>query len=728
MATAPIADEHDEALEDQSRNRKTWDKVHERAMRRFDAAVGPQLEQRAISLQARRFVSIPGAQWEGDWADPFDNSIKLEINKTGRGLEKIYRDYNENRIVPDFRPAGSKGDDETANTLDGVFRADAYYFKSQQALDNAFMEAGAGGFGAWRLTTEWADPYDKDSDEQRINPALIIADADQRVFFDPDSLLYDKSDAKFAFVITAKSTPEFEEEHEGAITSWETNELEPLYDWFTPDVVKVAEYYEVEDIDDDVLIFTHKLSKVEQRYWRSEVAPSEITDLRKMGWSIRTRTAKRRRVHKYVLTGAEVLKDQGYLAGDCIPVVPVYGKRWFVDGIERFSGYVQDKMDAQRLYNSNVSRLAETNAQSPREIPIFASEQMPQHLKDLWAKQIIDRHAYALVDPLRNPDGTIAAAGPIGKIEPPQVAPVQAALLQIANNDLLEEQQDGSDTVKANVSAEALEVAATRVDARSGIYLDNMRQSVMRGGEVYLSMCADIYIEPDRKVETMTEEGDDGEATLLEQYTGPAGETGTRNDFSRGHYKVIVEVTEATATRRDKTVKSCLTLTEMMAHLDPELAQAAAITAVSNMDGEGMADLQKFARKKALMSGLAEPTEEEKQQMDAAAQNEQQQPDPQADLVAAKTQESLAAAGQKKADALLKVAQATKLGGPEQAPEVPSGLEAAHKLIQIRKDAADAQHMETQTAHLPQKMAIEETNAQTNRLKALQGRDRGAIQ
>jgi hypothetical protein len=79
--------------------------------------------------------------------------------------------------------------------------------------------------------------------------------------------------------------------------------------------------------------------------------------------------------------------------------------------------------------------------------------------------------------------------GPIGKIEPPQLGPVTAALLQIANTDLTEDMDD-PDQVKANTSEEAMNVAATRVDAKSGIYLDNMRQSVQREGEIYLSMAA----------------------------------------------------------------------------------------------------------------------------------------------------------------------------------------------------------------------------------------------
>jgi hypothetical protein len=61
-------------------------------------------------------------------------------------------------------------------------------------------------------------------------------------------------------------------------------------------------------------------------------------------------------------------------------------------------------------------------------------------------------------------------------------------VLQIARTDLTEDQQDGADEAKANTSADALEVRGNPVDAKSGIYLDNMRQSVQREGEIYLSM------------------------------------------------------------------------------------------------------------------------------------------------------------------------------------------------------------------------------------------------
>lgn len=643
----------DEARDDDTETDADSDKlkeVHARALKRFDAAAVPQAEIRAHALLCRRFISVPGAMWEGPWGDQFANSIRVEIDKLSKGVEKIVQDYRSNRIVPDFRPAGANADPETADTLDGVHRADSYHFKAQQARDNAFEEAAAGGFGAYRLVNDHADPYDLESDEQRINPGLIIVDADQRVYFDPNAKAYDKSDARHAFVLTADSREAFEEEYPGKAAEWPENRIETIFDWYAPDVVVKAEYYEVEENREELLVWTHKLTDEEQRMWPDELDDGEAAELRTMGWKRSTQKRLRRRVRKYVLSGAEVLEDCGYIAGDCIPVVPVYGKRWFVDNQERFRGHVSKRMDAQRIYNAKVSKLGETDALAPREKPIFLAEQMPPALRDLWAKQEQERHPYALVNPVYNTDGSIAAMGPIGKIEPPTLAPITATLLQIAAGDLQEETEDGADEVVANTSAAAMDIAATRVDAKSEIYLDNMRQSVQREGEIYLGMAREVYYEPGRAVETMSEDGEDGEAVLQESYTDDRGHNRIRNDFTTGKYKVIVDVTEATATRRDKTVKSALGIASIAVQAqDLELAQVCTLTAVMNQDGEGATDLQHYARKRLVGMGVVEPNEDEQAQLEEAQQN--QQPDPTMILAEAQALALKAGAGKDAAQA-----------------------------------------------------------------------------
>ncbi len=605
--------------------------VHERAMRRACASALATQDQRMLSLAARRFVSIPGAQWEDQaWAEQFENSICVEINKTARGLERITNDYRANRLTVNYRAVSNDASEEAAETLEGMHRADAYHFKAQQARDNAFDEAAAGGFGAWRLLTEYANPDDPDDESLRINPASIIVDADQRVFWDLNSKLYDKSDAKWCVVVTAMARDAFEEEYPDCPASWPDDVPKVYFDWFTPDVCLVAEYYEVESVNDTRLTFTNALTGEVRREWASDLDDGEADDLLALGWTVQPRKRmKRRRVHKYLLSGSDVIEDQGLIAGDCIPVIPVYGKRWFIDNVERWRGHVQLAMDPQRVYNAQISKLTETAALPARETPIFTPEQVAGH-EPSWARMNIDRLAYTLLNPVIGPDGQPNPLGPLGYTKPPEVPPVLAALVTLMGNDIAELTQanDGADQVRSNVSADAMEIAATRVDAKSATYMDNMRQSVQREGEVYKGKARDVYFEPGREVETIDGSGAEGKATLKELVTdADTGAATIRNDLTKGRYNVISDVMEATPTRRDKSVRALLNVAERAGALgDAEMGKAALTVAVLQMDGEGLGDFKDFLRRKAVASGLVKPTEAEQRQLDQSAQ--QQQPDP----------------------------------------------------------------------------------------------------
>lgn len=618
--------------------------VHRRFMRRFDEVSSDQQEVRALSLAARRFLTIPGAQWDGEWGEQFAHAVKVESDKLRKIAGKIENDYRENRIVPDFRPDGPKASPETADTLDGMHRADSYRFKSQQARDNAVFEAIAGGFGAYRLCNEYEDEADPDNDYQRVNPAKIITDADQSVFFDGNARLYDNADAKWALIRVAMSREAFEEEYPEAKSDWPeaTSAAWRVQDWFQPQTNAVAEAYEVEEVKETLYVLTHRISNEKKRLWASDMEDGDLAQYKRDGWSVRKQKRERRKVHKYILSGAEVLEDCGYIAGPNIPIVPVYGRRYFVDGMERWEGCVQAKMDDQRLHNMVLSRLGEITSLSPREVPIFAPEQMVGNIPQLWADANIERKPYLLAEPLRNDDGSLAQLGPVAYVKPPDVPPAMAAIIQYTSASLLEDYQDGADTVKANTSAEAMDIAATRVDAKSGIYLDNIAQSVQREGEIYFGMIRDVVHEAGRKVETMTEDGDDGEAVVKQMVGGGR----IINDFQNAKYKVIVSVTEATATRRDKTVRSMMQIADVAMKVgDQELGQAALLTAVLNTDGEGSDDFIKWARNKALGLGLVEPNEDEKAALDEAQAS--QQPDPAAELVKAQAAELAASAEEK---------------------------------------------------------------------------------
>lgn len=604
--------------------------VLDRALTRYNEISSATRDERAMSLEDRRFVFIQGAAWEGDWGAQFENTLRVAVNKVGKGHDKIINDYRANRFAVNFRPVSGKGDDDTAELLNGLLYADMHRSKGQQALDNAFSEGAAGGMGAFRLMNEYEDESDPDNDHQRICIEQVV-DADQRVYFDLDAKLYDKSDARFAYVMHSMTHEAFKEEYgEDRISTWPENRARAnWFDWFRPAVVFVAEYYEVEQVKRELRIYTREATGEEFRYWAEDMAEGMADDLAARGFTVRIRRIPRKRVHKWILSGAEVLEDCGYIAGSRIPVIPFYGKRVFIDNVERFKGHVRDAKDPARLYNAQISKLAETASLSPRELPIFAPEQV-EGLQDHWANQNIDRHPYALAHPLIDPQtGNMVAAGPSAYIKPPDVPPVVGALIQQTAADIAEmtNGDDGSMEIKSNVSGQAMDIAASRVDAKSYIYMDNFKLTMQCFGEVYEGMAKEIYVEEGREVETMDEDGQTETAVLHELHTDENGATAKRYDLSVGKFNVVADVTEATTTRRDKTVRTMMSIAQAAGAMQAlDIGQAALLTALKNMDGEGMVDLKQWVHKKAVTMGLDEMTPEEEQQQ----QSDQQQPDPQA--------------------------------------------------------------------------------------------------
>jgi len=133
------------------------EELHEEALEDFTKAQSPIADEREQCLEDRRFYSITGAQWEGKLGEQFENKPQLEVNKVHLSVMRIINDYRNNRITVDFI---SDSNDKIADTCDKLYRADEQDSIADEAYDNAFEEAVGGGFGAWRLTSDYEDHED----------------------------------------------------------------------------------------------------------------------------------------------------------------------------------------------------------------------------------------------------------------------------------------------------------------------------------------------------------------------------------------------------------------------------------------------------------------------------------------------------------------------------------------------------------------------------------------
>ncbi|WP_186267811.1 portal protein [Burkholderia gladioli] len=631
--------------------------VVEESITHFDMAYKSQQEIRLKCLQDRRFVFVDGAQWEDGLRLQFDNKPRFEVNKLHMACVRIFNEYRANRISVAFDPTNDDADKQTAEMLEGAYRHDERHSGGQEAYDNAFEEGVAGGMGAWRLRNVYADEDDEDDDTQKIVIEPIY-DADSSVFFSLDGKRYDKSDAGRCWVITSMSRDEYAEkwgeppEDDYGLpstaqgTSFRKVQKMTEFDWYTPDVIYVAEYYVKEEKKKKVLVYRLPgQNKKDRKFDESELTEQDRQDMLDQGYQhIRTRTVKARRVHKWIHDGSRVLEDCGIIAGPNIPIVPFYGKRAYIDNQERIMSHIRLGKDAQRLFNMQISLLAMISALSPRRKPIFTPEQMRGHAVN-WANDNIDDNPFLLINGIDNGNGGLIPAGPIGYTEPPNVPEPLAALMQLTDASIKEltGNQEAGEQVASNISDALMERVQDKVDMMAFIYMDNMSKSIQRSGEIWLGMFREIADEDGRKIPTLGEDGKRGVA-VLRQPRMVDGASQMVNDPSRGKFQVTVDTGPAFKSRRDKTVRSLVAMLQYVD--DPQLKQIITSLALTNMDGEGIDDLQEFLRMQLVQMGVVKPTDDEKKKLEAIEQQKANQPpDPQSQYFLAAAQREGAAAG-----------------------------------------------------------------------------------
>lgn len=625
--------------------------VHQNALNEFDRCQSSMRDERLQCLQDRRFYSLAGAQWEGPLGDQFENKPRFEVNKIHLSVIRIINEYRNNRITVNFVSKDGSKNDKLADTCNGLYRADEQDSVADEAFDNAFEEGVGGGFGSWRLRTVYEDEEDDENEKQRIRFEPIY-DADSSVFFDLDAKKQDKSDAKYCFVLYSMTREAYKAEWNDDPTSWPKEIHQYEFDWETPDVVYVAEYYRVEEVRETIRIF-QTIDGEEERYTQADFDADETLEetLLAVGTvEVRQKRVKRRKVRKYIMSGGGILEDQGYIAGKNIPIVPYYGKRWFVDNVERCMGHVRLAKDPQRLKNMQLSKLGEISALSSVEKPILVPEQVAGH-QIMWAEDNIRNYPYLLVNPITGPNGEQQITAPVAYTKSSDIPPAMAALLQLTEQDMAEilGNNQQADKMVSNISGKAVEMIQTRLDMQSFIYMTNMAKAMRRCGEIWLSMAKDVYVEEGRKMKSIDQMDQVGSVELMKPIIDQeTGELAYENDLSKATFDVAVDVGPSFTSRREATVRA---LTGMMqVTSDPETQMILQSMAIMNMDGEGIADIKDFFRKKLVQLGVVPPTEEEQQQMLEAMMAQGQQQDPQSMYLMAEATKAQALAVKAQAD------------------------------------------------------------------------------
>ena len=640
--------------------------------------------QRDRSNESIRFVDVAGAQWE-DWVgEQFADRPRMELDNVSRSVNMFNGEWQKNRFSVKYRPSDEKTSEQDADLLNGLFRKDWRDSNGEQSTDNSVSEMSKGGVGGIRLKTEFVIEDDPENTDQQIVFEPIY-NAYNTVVWDAQAKAQDKSDALWCAILVTYTEDAFSEAYPDAEPeSFFQPQDRNIFNLNNIKLIYVAEYYKVKNKRELAFSYRNKTTGEKRVIFKSEIK-EVLGELADLGF-IKTgeRRIKRKTVEKSIVYGGGFLSEPARIAGDMIPVAPLYGYRSYVDGQEFYYGLVEKKKDSQRLINMTVSNMTENAATSPASVPIITPEQMSGH-SPAWNELHLGKDAFVQLNSVDD-QGNPIPLGPIQYTQPTQVDPNTGIVFDIASNYIAASSGGApQDTIDPDASGKAINALIARDDMSTATLRENISAFMKTVGKIYAGIASEVY-DTQRFIKLVGENGVEKDVLLMEYVMHPKVNQFVRiNDVKNMRLDVVIDTGTSYANQRRETVDSLSGLAQSTAPDSPYMPLIYGAI-VENMEGAGLEAIKKFNRKQLILIGAAEPETEEEMLL---VEQSQQQDQPDANMVLAQAEQQKAQADMAEVQRKAQADQLTALDN-QQKNDV-NVFNAQTKRMDTQIDAQEAQ-------------------------------------
>lgn len=570
------------------------------------------------------------SQWDDDFFDEVSLQYRGQFDICRKGLRKGLTDLKANPVQVDFRPT-DETDDSAADLLDGLYRADSRNNVAQEAADNANQEMVVCGFGAWELVTEYKTK--KGGDTRQVIRRKPIYEAVSKVFWDPNAVLKDKSDADYVSVLARYSEDGYKKLVK-KLTGREPDNLSPFaepdtnykFPWTSATkTIHVVRFYHREE--KDVTFYTHQDMYGSEKTCAEHELKEVEDELVDGGYElIGTKKINVPVITRYVASGTEIL-DVQRIPGRHLPVIPQYGERAYVDGEEHYEGIIRLAKDPQQLRNFQLSYLADTVSQSPREKPIFTAEQVAGFEDMLSLSGPDNDYPYIKIN-AKDMEGNPLPNGPIGYLKSPDVPPALMASIEQSRMAVDDVAGAGlpADIFDTDLSGKAIQTLQKRLDMQSYTYQENHKHAMRRDGEVYASMASEVYDYEDQ-VSLIKPDGSEVKEQINAMEVDYATMTRKiKNDIPSMTFEVYADIGPAYESVKEQNKEE---LKELINGLPPNTPHHELLLNqyLQLLDGVRFEGLRDYSRMNLIRMGVMKPETEEEIQMFEQMQ-QQQQDDP----------------------------------------------------------------------------------------------------
>jgi hypothetical protein len=643
-------------------------------------------------------------QWDDDVLSESQLAYRGEFNILRKAGRQILSDLEMNPVQVNFEPKDLERRD-SAEILDGLYRSDDNNNSSIEAFEVSKQEAVVCGAGAWILYPEY-ESLQKNDNKQVIR-RKAVNEANNVVFWDPNSVRLDKSDAKYVSILTPYSKDAYkdlvyeltgEKIEEVDTESFKQPDQSFTFPWITgsADRIYVTEFYHRQKVKATKLTLTDPFG-TESEIWEDDLADQE-DELLDGGFSITgAKKFERWRVTKYIASGEGILSSNE-IAGSYIPVIPVFGEHAIVEGEEHWEGISRLAKDPQRLRNFILSYIAEIASRSPRPKAIFFPEQIQGH-EDMYQLSGADNNYPYYLQNRKSIDGEDLPIGPVAVMPEQTIPSPLVALAQLTREAVEDVANPGTpqDVADPDISGRAVLALQARLDMQSVVYQTHYKHAKRWDAVVYASMASEIYDVP-RKVRLTMADGTKKDDQVMEQTMNPeTGDIETKKDLRNVEFEVFSKIGPGYTTQKEQTIDK---LTQMVTNLDPgdPVRKVLQLKILQLMDGVDFDDIRDYVKKQLILMGIRKPETPEEEEFAKQAAEEAKQPDP--NMLLAMAEMEKAKADQMQANTKMGEVQvdAQNEGMKRQIEQFQAMTDRLEAMIKAQVAGADIKKKEKETA------------------------------
>jgi len=569
-------------------------------------------DQREHSRECDLFLNKRDGQWEPEIAHRFSQNGRPRYtfdlcNPVINTLSGAIRMANFGIKV---RPANGEADEDKADLLAGMIRNIESISNAQNIYNNAATSMVGTGFDAWMVTQEYSDSesFDQDLYVRPINSAI------DTVYWDPNSMRQDRSDARWATKLTAMSKNAYKERFpEGSGQSVAEDRTRSGY-YDKADQVVVGEFYWIEEKPVTLIQMSdgsvYKESELER--YSDQLAMRGITEQRR-----RKRFERVVKIRHY--DGADWLSDEKETVFNWIPLIPLYGYFRISENKITFRGETEKLLDQQRVHNYAHSAEVLQTALSPIDKVWITPEQAVDHEDQLERmNQSSDSvQYYNHVEDQPNPYRMGTA----------QTNPNLAVIANSTRQAIFQSSGVFAASMGDNPSLQsgvAIEQLQERGDVSMVHYFDSMEVALTHTARILVDAIPKVY-DATRQVRILGEDGVPDQIDLNKTVIDENGQPKIVNDLSTGRYDVTMDIGKSFKSRQQESIAAILE----MASIDPTVVEMGSDILLNNANGPSLDLIAQRKRLQLMNSGLIPEdqwTDEERQAMEEAQALAAQQP------------------------------------------------------------------------------------------------------